>query len=235
MNPVSRPVIYELTSTGGVALSPWCWHARMALAHKGIEPEIRQHCFTDKEPLKAAGGKSFPLLLLDDGTVLDDSMKIVMRLEEAVPQPTLFPGGEPAVAAYRFMHRHTQLMVFPSLIPLVVPHIPEMLEGEDHDYFITSRRERFGMSMDEVAKGADAARESLNKALEPFRRAITGGGYVSGSAPAMPDYLLFGVLQWARVSSPRTIIEDDDIIKPWMENILDLFDGLGRSEPARIA
>ena len=47
MNPVSRPVIYELTSTGGVALSPWCWHARMALAHKGIEPEIRQHCFTD--------------------------------------------------------------------------------------------------------------------------------------------------------------------------------------------
>ena len=133
MNPVSRPVIYELTSTGGVALSPWCWHARMALAHKGIEPEIRQHCFTDKEPLKAAGGKSFPLLLLDDGTVLDDSMKIVMRLEEAVPQPTLFPGGEPAVAAYRFMHRHTQLMVFPSLIPLVVPHIPEMLEGEDHD------------------------------------------------------------------------------------------------------
>ena len=49
----------------------------------------------------------------------------------------------------------------------------------------------------------------------------------------MADYLLFGVLQWARVSSPFEVIAADDIISGWMENMLDLHGGLGRSVPAR--
>ena len=233
MGDAYKPVLFELITTSGIPLSPWAWHARMALAHKGVEAEVRQHGFADKEALKAAGGKAFPFMLEADGTGFDDSMKIVLRLEEKIPDPTLFPGGEAGLAAYYFMHRQTQLAIFPALARLLVPQIPSMLEGEDHDYFVTSREERFGKPLAELAKGWDDAIADLGNALDPFRRAMQGGGYVDGSAPAMGDYLLFGVLQWARVSSQKPVLPADDPVIGWLEGMLDLHGGLGRAAPAR--
>jgi glutathione S-transferase len=32
-------VLYELSAKGDLRFSPFCWKARMALAHKGLEPE----------------------------------------------------------------------------------------------------------------------------------------------------------------------------------------------------
>ena len=46
----------------------------------------------------------------------------------------------------------------------------------------------------------------------------------------MADYLLFGVLRLARVSSPFEVIAADDIISGWMENMLDLH-GAGTQRP----
>ena len=228
-----KPVLFELISTSGIALSPWCWHARMALAHKGVEPEIRQRGFSAKSEVEAAGGKTFPYMQEADGAGFDDSMKIALRLEERVPEPTLFPGGEAGRATYLFMHRYTQTTVFPPLVPMVVPSIPDLMDGEDREYFVTSREARFGKPLAEVAKGREAAKEPLDAALEPFRRAMGEGGFVSGKAPAMADYLLFGPLQWARVASPEPVLAKDDAVSGWMERMLDLFGGLGRSVPAR--
>ena len=233
MNAPYKPVLFELKSTSGVALSPWCWHARMALAHKGVEPEIRQHGFTDKSDLEAAGGKTFPHMVEADGTGFDDSMKIVLRLEEAIPDPALFPGGGPGRASYYFMHRHIQLSAFPALATLVVPDIPSMMDGDDLEYFVSSRETRFGKPLEDLRKDRDAALASLDTALDPFRRAMQEGGFVAGDAPAMADYLLFGALQWARVSGKEAVIGADDAIAVWMEKMLDLHGGLGRSVPAR--
>ena len=228
-----KPILFELVTADGVSLSPWCWHARMALAHKGVEPEVRHHGFTDKADLEAAGGKTFPHMLEADGTGFGDSMKIVLHLEANIPDPTLFPGGKAGRAAYSFMHRQSQLTVFPALGRLLVPQIPSLLEGEDHDYFVTSREERFGRTMAEIAEGWDAARADLDKALDPFRRAMQEGGFVDGDAPAMGDYLLFGFLQWARVSSRKPVLAGDDPLAGWLEKLLDLHGGLGRAAPAR--
>lgn len=227
------PVLYELKSTNGLALSPWCWHARMALAHKGIEAELVPLGFTEKDPIIALGGKSFPLMQEADGTVHNDSYKIIMRLEELQPKPTLFPGGETGLALYKFLYRYTQTILFPTLIKIVLADIPSLLDGADRAYFIESREARFGMPLDQVCADRDGARATLSTQLDPFRRAMADGGYISGSAPAMADYLLFGVLQWARVVSAERTTEADDAIALWMENMLDLFDGLGRTVPAR--
>ena len=233
MNEAYKPVLYELVSTGGIALSPWSWHARMALAHKRVDADIRQHGFFDKAELEAAGGKTYPHMVEADGTGFNDSMKIVLRLEERIPDPTLFPGGDAGKAAYLFIRRHTQFFVFPALAPLVIPEIPSMLDGRDREFFVASREERFGMALDEYAKGAEAARKALDTALDPFRQAMRDGGFVCGKAPAMADYMLFGALQWARVSRAEPVLAGDDAVAGWMEGMLDLFDGLGRSVPAR--
>ena len=112
-----NPVFYDLITTDGRALSPWCWHARMALAHKGIAVDRREHCFTDKQQMIDAGGKSFPLLVDDNGSVHDRFFGYCHASGSHRPEPTLFPGN--GVAAYRFMHRY-----------VADDHVPH--HGEDH-------------------------------------------------------------------------------------------------------
>lgn len=231
MNTSSRPILFDLVTTDGRALSPWCWHARMALAHKGVEVDYRPHRFTDKTDLHAYGGKSFPALVDTDGTVLTDSMDIVMHLEATHPEPSLFPMGN--AAAYRFMHRYVQTIMFPTFVKIIIEDIPGTLDGDDKAYFIESREARFGKSLQEVCAESETAKQTLNLQLDPFRKAMADGGYVSGSAPAMADYLLFGVMQWARVSSPKQLLDQDDVITTWMEGMLDLFNGMGRAVAAR--
>lgn len=227
------PQFYDLITSGGEALSPWCWHARMALAHKGITVERHERCFTQKQELIDKGGKSFPLLIDSDGSIHADSMDIILHLEESRPLPSLFPGGTATLAAYRFMHRYVQTILFPTVVSIILVDIPDTLEGDDKAYFIESREKRFGKSLAEVCADRDTALKTLSVQLDPFRKAMANGGYISGDAPAMPDYLLFGVLQWARVVSPVQLVEADDAIAAWMERMLDLFEGLGRTAAAR--
>ena len=45
------PVLYELRGRDDrLRFSPFCWRARLALAHKGIEAELVPMLFTDKSP-----------------------------------------------------------------------------------------------------------------------------------------------------------------------------------------
>lgn len=226
-------VFYDLISAEGQALSPWCWHARMALAHKGITPEIISLGFSQKDQVIAAGGKSFPLMVEADGTTSHDSRIISARLEKICPEPTLFPGGASSVAAYDFMHRYIQTQLFPTMVKIIVKDIPNVLAGDDKSYFIESREARFGKSLDEFCADRDEHRKTLSLQLDPFRRAMAATGYVSGTdKPAMADYLLFGVLQWARVCSSYSLVDADDTIAIWMEKMLDMYDGLGRATQA---
>lgn len=233
MNAPYTPQLFELISTSGVALSPWCWHVRMAMAHKGVDAEIVQLPFTGKEPIIELGGKTFPLMKEADGTVFSDSTTITMRLEEMIPEPTLFPGGASALAQYRFLHRYIQVILFPTVVKIILKDIPGLLDGADKEYFVTSREARFGKTLDEVCAGRDAALETLATQFDPFRKALEVGGFISGNTPGMADYLLFGVMQWARVSSTTALAPEGDAMLGWMERMLDLHDGLGRTAPAR--
>lgn len=228
----SRPVLFDLVSANGSPLSPWCWHAKMAVAHKGLDVERRALNFMDKDQVISAGGKSFPCMVETDGHVSDDSKIITDRLEDLIPEKTLFPGGMASRTAYDFMHGYLQTQVFPNIAKMIIADIPGILAEQDQAYFVESREARFGKSLSEVSANRDEIRETFRTQLEPFRRAMAKTGWVSGDGPAMADYLLFGALQWARICSPYQIIDKDDVIAAWMEKMLDLFDGLGRSTPA---
>ena len=225
-------VLYDLVTADGVPLSPWCWHVKMALAHKGITAKTIPLTFTEKDQVIHAGGKSFPFMINGNGDALDDSRLIISHLEEIKPNPTLFPGGDAGWASFNFIHRYTQSFLFPTLIPMILADIPKVLTEADQAYFIASREKRFGMSLDELCRNRDEKRGQLDTQLDPFRKAIMTNGFIAGTSPAMVDYTLFGVLQWARVTSPFPLYDQDDVIHGWMETMLDLFDGLGRKAAA---
>ena len=228
----NMPLFYDLVTADNVPLSPWCWHVKMALAHKGIEVKTIPLTFTEKDQVIAAGVKSFPLFIEGDGTAIDDSRLIITHLEDRQPEPTLFPDGEAGVASFNFIHRYCQVILFPTIIPMIMVDIPKVLTPQDQEYFITSREKRFGMSLEAFCRNRDDLRPQLSTQLDPFRKAMLSGGFITGSRPAMVDYTLFGILQWARVTSPYPLFDADDDIQRWMEDMLNLFDGLGRSAAA---
>lgn len=227
-----RPIFYDLITADGRSLSPWCWQAKMAVAHKGLDVEYRALGFTEKDQVIAAGGKSYPCMVEADGAVSDDSKIITDRLEDMIPEPSLFPGGMASRTAYDFIHFYTQTVITPSVAKMVMADIPNVLNDADKAYFVESREARFGKPLAEVSANREEVKETLKTQLEPFRKAMAKTGWISGDAPAMADYALFGILQWARVCSTFKVIDDDDMIASWMEKMLDLHDGFGRKTAA---
>ena len=227
MTNATIPVLYDLVTGDGRSLSPWCWPVKMALAHKNIVVETKALIFSEKDQVIAAGGKTFPLLVETDGQIFDDSRLIIHHLEEKHPDPTLFPGGISGLSHYQFVFRYCQAILFPTLVSMILVDIPDVLDPRDKDYFITSREKRVGMSLADYCAKREDLRPTLNNQLDPFRKAIAVGGFICGDAPAMSDYMLFGMLQWARVTSPFELYDQYDDVWDWMEKMLDLFDGLG--------
>ena len=83
--------------------SPFCWRARMALAHKGLSAESLPWRFTEKGAIAPHGAEKVPVLLHDDKPVVD-SWAIASYLEDTFPdRPSLF-GGQGGRAMARMLN-----------------------------------------------------------------------------------------------------------------------------------
>ena len=88
--------------------SPFCWRARMALAHKGLEVETIPWRFTEKEKLPTPNAGRVPVIV-DDGRVVHDSPRSPSISMSATPTvPSLFGGeiGRGADALRAELDRH---------------------------------------------------------------------------------------------------------------------------------
>ena len=59
--------------------SPYCWHSRMALAHKGLSVKTIPWRFTEKDRIAASGQGRVPVLV-DAGRWIADSWTIANHL-----------------------------------------------------------------------------------------------------------------------------------------------------------
>ena len=66
--------------------SPFCWRARMALAHKGLEVETVPWRFTEKDKLPQPNAGRVPVIV-DGDRVVHDSTAIAEYLEERYRRP----------------------------------------------------------------------------------------------------------------------------------------------------
>jgi glutathione S-transferase len=211
--------------------SPFCWRARMALAHKGLEVETVPWRFTEKDKLPQPNQGRVPVIR-DGDRIVHDSTAIADYLETRYPdRPSLF-GGEIGRGLTRFVQNWTETVLQVGLIRLLVLDIYRHCAPQDRDYFRRSREERFGVSLEEVVRDREARLPAFRASLDPLRRTVERQDFLCGNAPAYADYVVFGAFQWARAISDFEILAADDPIRAWRARMLDRFGGLARRAPA---
>lgn len=211
--------------------SPFCWRSKMALAHKGLAVEIVPWRFTEKDRLPQPNAGRVPLIV-DGERVVHDSTAIADYLEERYPdRPSLF-GGASGRALTRFVQNWTETVLQTGLIRLVVLDIHRHCAPQDQAYFRRSREERFGAALEDIVRDRDAQLLPFRASLDPLRRTLERQDFLSSSAPAYADYVVFGAFQWARAISDFELLAAGDPIGAWRGRMLDLFDGLARRAPA---
>ena len=225
-------ILYDLAGAeADRRFSPFCWRSKMALAHKGIEAETVPWRFTEKDKLPQPNAGRVPVIV-DNGEVVHDSSAIAEYLETRYAErPSLF-GGEAGRALTRFAQNWTETVMQPALVGFVVLDICRHAAPQDQTYFRQSREERFGRSLEDVVKDREMRLPAFRESLTPLRRTLERQQFLAGTAPAYPDYVVFGAFQWARAISDFELLAADDPIAAWRGRLLDLFGGLARKSPA---
>lgn len=211
--------------------SPFCWRARMALAHKGLDVETIPWRFTDKEAIAFSGQGRVPVLR-DDERTLFDSWTIATDLEARYPdRPSLF-GGPAGLALARFVNNWADTILHPGILRLIVADVFAILAEQDRAYFRKSREERFGKPLEAVQVNRAGDVVAFRQSLQPLRATLEAQPWLGGEAPSYADYIVFGGFQWARVTSPFPLLAGDDALLRWRGRLLDAFGGLARNVPA---
>jgi glutathione S-transferase len=224
--------MYDLAgSEADRRFSPFCWRARMALAHKGLAVETVPWRFTEKDKLPAPNEGRVPVIV-DGDRVIHDSSAIAEYLEAQYPdRPSLF-GGDVGRGLTRFVQNWTETVLQVGLIRFVLLDIHSHIGPADQAYFRSSREPRFGATLEEVVKDRDARLPGFRASLDPLRRTVERQDFIAGTAPAYADYIVFGAFQWARSVSDYELLAADDPVRNWRGRMLDLHDGVARATRA---
>ena len=111
-----------------------------------------------------------PALVLDDGTVLTQSLAILEWIEEAYPAPPLLPDGAAARARVRALCAITAADTHPLVVPRVQKYLTE--QGWDLERRTAWNAHWFGQG------------------LQGYEAQVGPGPFVAGIAPGMADICL---------------------------------------------
>ncbi len=224
--------LYDLVLQEDRRPSPFCWRAKFALKHKGLDWRDEPVGFTEKQKIAFAQSQTVPVIH-DGPTAVKDSWAIARHLDQAHPDKPLFK-SEMALSYAHFVAGWVDTAVQSALFPIVVGDLYERVRPVDQDYFRESRGKRLGTTdfatFQKNARGKGVP--AFRAVLEPARRVLREQKFLAGEHPAYPDYALAGAFLWSRIASPLVLLEQDDPIHAWRERMLDLFDGMGRKAKA---
>ena len=211
--------------------SPHCWKAVMALAHKGLAFEEIPTTYAGIA--KIGGGFSPTLPVLDDnGHLVTDSFAIALYLEEAYPdRPSLF-GGEGGKALSRMVEGYSQMVIHTAIMRMALLDIHGALDEGDKAYFRESREQRLGRKLEDVVANRAAEEAAFAAKLEPMRHMLKFQPFIGGETPLFADCIVFGALQWLRVTAGLSMLAPDDPVIAWLDRCLDLHESRGRTVTA---
>jgi glutathione S-transferase len=174
----------------------------LALAHKGLEVESVWIEYADRSPVERVSGQSLvPVLELDDGAVVSDSMQIVRVLEERFPSPPLYPAD--AAGRARTIH-------FIDWFNEVWKVAPNAIEAE------------IGRELPGVAR-IDELAAQMRSSLDRLEAMLEGRAYLMGDAFGAADCAAYPFLKYAAWRDPA----DDELF----HRVLDGYQDLGDDHP----
>jgi glutathione S-transferase len=196
-----------------------------------VPVEYRPTRFADVETIERLSGQRFVPILLDGDRVIHDSWNIARYLEEKFPdRPSLF-GTSGAMGAARLINYWSDLSLNPPLRRLIYSDFIWCLDEGDRRYFRTSRERDLGCTLEEACADRGSALAAFATALVPLERTLTEQRYVGGAGPNYCDYVIFSVLQWARLGSPHDVLPADSAVTAWRQRMIGSFDGLADRFP----
>ena len=211
--------------------SPHCWKAVMALAHKGLTFEEIPTTYARIKDIGEGFSSTVPILD-DNGHLLSDSFNIALYLEEAYPdRPSLF-GGEGGKALSRMVEGYSQMVIHTAIMRMALMDIHGALDEGDKAYFRESREQRLGQKLEELVVNRAQEEAAFAGKLEPMRHMLKFQPFIGGANPLFADYIVFGALQWLRVTAGLSMLAADDPVVSWLDRCLDLHESRGRTVTA---
>jgi len=223
--------LYELGGLNDRRYSLFSWRTRYALAHKGLTAEYKPVRISDKAAIAFSKQDKVPILV-DGDQVIHDSFRIAQHLEAHHGGASLF-GGEIGQSLARFFNTWVDRTIVPRLAPLIAIDVTGIQDEGDAKHLRGVMEKAFGKPLEELAANREKDVVALRRLFDPARAQLRAQPFICGAKPAYADYILLSPLQWARIVSPLPILEDGDVLAAWRERMLDLYDGLGRTTPAR--
>ncbi len=217
---MKQRLLYDLA--GGnetIRFSPYCWRTKLALAHKNLSFESVAWHFTDKDAIAFSKQSKVPVLV-DGETVIADSQDIAAYLENAYPNEASLFGDAATRALIGFVKAWTEDVLHPAIAPLVVADIWALLDPKDQDYFRETRERALGRKLEDFAPQRETYLAAFKKTLTPLRRTLKAQNFVAGTAPNYADHIVFGALQWARLTAQTPLLDDEPEINAWMAAVL---------------
>ena len=117
---MTLPILYSFRRC------PYAMRARLALWKAGVSCELREVVLRDKPPslLEYSPKATVPVLVLDDGTVIAESLSICRYLEELHPEPPLFGRNAAERGVVDMWLRRFELDGFIPMLHAVRNHVP---------------------------------------------------------------------------------------------------------------
>ncbi|HVE20426.1 MAG TPA: glutathione S-transferase N-terminal domain-containing protein [Acidocella sp.] len=217
---MKQRLLYDLTCKNQtVRFSPYCWRTKLALAHKNLSYEAVPWHFTDKDVIAFSNQGKVPVLV-DGETVISDSQEIAEYLETAYPNEASLFGDAAMRALINFVKAWTEDVLHPAIAPLVVGDIWALIHPKDQDYFRETRERFLGRKLEDFAPQRETYLAAFKKALAPLRKTLKGQSFLAGTAPNYADHIVFGALQWGRLTSQAPLLDDEPEITAWMAAVL---------------
>ncbi len=227
-------IFHERIGLEGRRISPFSWRIRYALAHKGLDPQVIETRFTDVPRIRAISQQDLTPVLEDDGKTVFDTWRIACHLEDHYPDhPSLF-GGPIGRGTARVVNIWSDTVLGRAMRPQIYADFIWTLDPADRAFFRRSREVQIGMTLEQYSATRDAALPALVETCLLLDRTLTDQPFLAGDAPAYVDYVVFSVFQWARVASPRDVLDHTnklDAIRSWRTTMTGLFDNLADRFP----
>lgn len=224
-------LVYDLVGIDDRRPSPFCWRAKLALAHKKLSFETEPVKFTEKHKVAFSGQEQVPVLV-DGDKVVTDSWDIACYLEDQYPdRPSLFENDANRKLCRIFNHWFDELLTM-TLFPLVVPDTFDAIAPEDVAYFKESRAKWLGKTREELlAERSEDDFVAWRARLQAIREQLEAASFLGGERPLFVDHIAFSIFMWARAVSPWPLISKGDAVYDWREKMFDLYDGMARRSP----